>query len=157
MYVREQVVAGKDKDEETRMMIFLNVPFSPDPKPASTGLSARSWWGWLGSVGRPTRAGRSNADPAAGSGGVSGIGNGGVGVGGRTLTRMTCASSGEAGRRAGAGGAKCNLAELNVVTGAYAGGFVDLYQQGNNDMIVLHSDDEGVLRAKGPNPQKSAL
>jgi hypothetical protein len=152
VWARAQVVAGKDKDEETRLMILLNVPFSPEATAASgMGAHVSSWLGTLATMEQDDTsggAGRSNApDPAAGTGGASGLGNGGVGVGGRTLTRMTCASSGEAGR-AGAGGKGCALEELKLVTGAYGCGFIDLYQQGNNDMILLHSDHEGVARAK---------
>ncbi len=71
--------------------------------------------------------------------------------------------------RAESGARACDLRELRGVTGAYAAGtqftcftstkvqiltltrlpgFIDLYKQGSNDLIVLHTDAQGVQRAK---------
>ena len=112
-------VAGRDADGEARLVVLKSAPFVNDKSQKRTESESRE-------------AGRLG---------------GGQDVGGRTLARMKCASL-DRGVGFGVEKGECDLDELSGLTGVFAAGFVDLYGEGRNDLIVLYADDVGVLKAK---------
>ena len=133
------VVAARDKDAEARLLVFRNTPVSGK-------ASARWSWGWewlrrgIGRL-RVARFGQM-VSRSVGSESEAGV----VGMGGRRLVKMSCEPPGK-----GTGDQRsevCDLPDLLHITGVYGAGFVDLYGQGNHDVVLLHTDDSGNFRGK---------